>query len=302
MTGLVLGWSVAVVAVFLAAARPWRFAEARAPLPLVMAFLTAAWALWDGARIYADLMAQGLWTAATVTIAYVPVKAILMTLLAYLTGRAIMMAVKAPPATPRRFVRAGALTAVLIAFFVVDVQASADAARQRTARSAALTPDEIAAVQRRIESGAATDGEITAFLGNPLAPPEFLARYTDADARFKAYVTRNPSLPSDALLRLSRDADANVRLSAVYNPGLVETEFPRLAQDSDTYVREAMTWKPQLPDADFARLLNDPEARVRAAAVLQPRAADDELRRLAADSDESVRRAAARMMQNRGLE
>jgi hypothetical protein len=287
--------------VFAVAARLWRV-DARTPLPILAAAAVTAWVLWDGTIVYADLIAQSSWTAATIVIPYVPVKAALLAVLAYYAVRSLL-ALRAPPPRLRthRLLAAG-LTALLAVALASDVLSSMEATHVRTARSPDMTADQVAAEIQRVTSGTASRSEVLAFLENPLCPAALLEEYAKAERLFKTQVARNPRVPEDIILRLSQDSDPVVRYYAAYSSKLPVTELTRLAGDADAMVRETVVWKKNLPDEDFARLVVDSAPRVRAAAALQPRASDAEILHLTMDPDTGVRANATRIAIQRGLQ
>jgi hypothetical protein len=294
---LLIGWLIAVGIIVALATRLWR-ADARKPLPLAAASAVTAWVVWDGGVVYRDLIAQSAWTAATVVIPYVPAKASLLAVLAYYALRGLTGFSHLP--CSKRLV-AALPAGILVFLLVADVLGSMDQARVRTARDATMTAAALEAEVIRVTSGAASRDEVLAFLENPLCPPALLEKYAAEERTFKTQVARNPKVPEEILLRLSRDSDPLVRYYAAYSPNMPETELPRLAADQDPMVRESMAWKKKLPDEDFARLLNDSEARVRATAALQPRTSDEDILRLTGDPDAGVRRNADRIAGQRGL-
>lgn len=299
MTSLVLGWIGIAAILFVAVTRPWRSPAARAPLPMILAAMAAAWALRDGVIGYQDLTAQSAWTAATIQIPYVLFKILAYAVLAYALGRTVLAA--RTQDSQRRYALPAALAAVMIVALGADIRTSFDAAKIRAARSHTLTPPQIAAIVERIDGQTALNAEIEAFLENPLCPPDVLYRQADGPPVLRAYIARNRNVPADLLLKLSQDPTPSVRYSAVYNANLPASELPRLAADTDATVRETVTWKKELPDEFFTRLLEDTEPRVRAAAALQPRITDAALLHLTEDADPSVRRDAVRIAVQRGL-
>ncbi len=97
---LLAAWSAVVVFVVMVGTRPWKSPAARAPLPLALAAVGAAWVLAAGIVSYRHLMADGAWTGATIAMAFVPGKAIIFSMLAYAVGRTFLTARAAsdPPA------------------------------------------------------------------------------------------------------------------------------------------------------------------------------------------------------------
>jgi hypothetical protein len=299
MAGIIVGWISGVAVLFIAITRPWRSAAARAPAPLILATAAAAWCLWDGATIYQDQIAEGAWTGATLLIPYVPVKALAYAVLAYAVGRTALAA--RTQDAPNRYVLPAILAVVLLVAVGDDIRMSVDAVKIRAARSQTLTPPQIAAIVARIDGKTAVDAEIGAFMQNPLCPPDLLQRQADTAPAYREYIARNPNIPADLLVKLSKDATPSVRYSAATNPNLPASELPRMATDTDATVREMVTWKKELPDESFLLLLDDPEPRVRSTAAVQPRISDAALLRLTEDADPSVRSNAVRIAVQRGL-
>jgi hypothetical protein len=296
MIYLILGWLVFVTSVTGLIVRPWKSAAARAPLPVGLGVALGIWVLWTGAQTYADLIDEGLWTGATLTIVYVPLKACVYVLLGYYLGRAFQ-------STARHKWRVAAVLSVVIAYaLVTDTIAVREASRQRTARSLELTPEHIAGLERRVVLGKASPDEKYLFLENPLCPPPLLADMaTSADQRTRVAVARNPALDPALVTKLAGDTDGEVRTFIAHHKALPLSQLQRLARDPYDRVREAVAWKADLPDEDFNRLIDDPSPNVRATIVLQPRLSDASLRQLLGDADERVRRAAQRIAAQRGV-
>lgn len=301
MTALVASWTLAVAVLLIGVTRPWRSAQARAPLPFILAVAVAGWVIWNGAAVYADLMAQHSWTAATIVIPYVPAKAALLMLLTYFAARSLLALRTSTETAPSRYTLPAVLTAITLTLLANDVLSTMTAAKVRTARNLNLTTEQLAVVTARVTGGAAQQDEILAFLENPLCPPALLEKYATEHQYFKTQITRNPKVPTDLLLRLSKDPDPIVRYYAAASSQLPPEELSRLSSDDDAMVREMIAWKDKLSDEDFQRLINDSAARVRATVALQPRLADADLLRLTTDADASVRANAARIAVQRGL-
>ena len=301
MIALIAGWTLVVAVLLIVVARPWRSAQAHTFLPLVLAAGAAGWVIWNGAILYADLTAQSSWTAATVTLPYVPAKAALFMLLTYFAARSLLALRTTAETAPSRYALPAILTTITLMLLVNDVLSTMTAAKVRTARDPNLTTGQLSVVTARVTGGLAKQDEILAFLENPACPPELLEKYATAHQYFKTQIARNPNVPVDLLLRLSKDADPIVRYYAAASARLPPEELSRLAADVDPMVREIIAWKDKLPDEDFQRLVNDSAARVRATVALQPRLADADLLRLTTDVDASVRTNAARIAVQRGL-
>ena len=70
MTAVVLfAWITFVAVIDVLITRPWNQPAARKPLPWILAAASAGWVLWWGANAYRDSIADGQWTAASVTMA-----------------------------------------------------------------------------------------------------------------------------------------------------------------------------------------------------------------------------------------
>lgn len=302
MSILIGGWCLAVAALFIAIVRPWRPTHAWPLLPLLASAGAAAWALWNGATVYADMMAQHSWTAATIIIPYAPTKALVFALLAYFAVRSLLSLRTSAEKPPGRYAVPAFLTAVTLLLVINDIASAATAARERMARNPDLSTAQLNAEIERINAGKAARGEILAFLENPLCPPSLLQHYAATETLFKTQVARNPKVPTEIIRQLSKDSDSIVRLYAAASGSLPEDELPRLAADTDPSVRETIAWKKNLPDEDFARLAADSVPRVRSTVAVQPRLSDADLLRLTMDPDESVRANATRMAIQRGLQ
>ena len=237
---LLLGWISVVAVVDGAVTRPWKSPAARAPLPLALGIAVAAWVLATGAFAYATAMAEGAWTGATIAIAFIPAKAIVLSLLAYAAGRTFLTA----RATPAPFVQRWGLPIVLVGISLYaltsDVVALHNGALERHARDPALSAGEVSALVRRVHAGDVTAGELGEFLGNPLCPAELLAEYAGApDARQRMAVARNQKIDPVLAEKLAADSDQDVRYYIAFNPNLPPEAAARLASDSSEMVRAA---------------------------------------------------------------
>ncbi len=290
-----LAWAAVVTTIVLVVARPWKAPAARAPLPLSLAGLVGLWVLVMGALSHAELMSLGSWTAASVTIGLIPIKASFMALLAYAAGRSINTARAASGPVVQRWGLAAALSAGSVYLVAADIQASIDNARATHARSTALSPEEVQALTAKVRDGKAVPDEMSAFLGNPLCPPDLLARYAASeDPRWRRAVARNGTLIPELAEKLATDTDEEVRYMLSFNRDLTPALLSRLAADSSVNVRAMVAWTKTLPDEDFAKLVEDPSAEVRATAAIQPRLSPEALEKLRADPEERVRNAANR--------
>jgi len=287
-------WVAVVAGVDLAVIRPWRSAVARAPLPLALAFALAAWVLATGFMAYRQMMADGAWTGASIAMAFVPGKAILLSLLAYAAGRSFLSARGSQAAAVQRWALPALLSAAVVYSLVSDVTRIHAGALERHAANPALSAAETAVLVERVRTGDASRGEILAFLGNPKCPPDLLVAYAGAsDVYFRTAVARNDLLDPAVADKLAGDQDEQVRLYLAFNRKLPPPILTRLAADSSEGVREGVTWTATLPDEAFARLVEDASPRVRATAARQSRLSAAQLEKLRNDPEQRVRDAAA---------
>lgn len=295
MAVILLGWISAVALVLTWVARPWKNTPARAPLPLILAVAVSIWVLGSGAVVYNDLIAEHLWTAASVAIGFVPAKALLFALLAYAAGRAFLHARATPgPAMPR-WAPTAALSAICLYLLSMDAEFQYNAALERHARSETLSAEDVSVLAQKIRNGDARRDEQGAFLGNRLCPPDLLAAFAaSTDARWRRAVARNDKINPDIADKLSQDSDEQVRFMLAFNRALPPPLLSRLAADTDEMVRQTVAWTHSLPDADFDKLVNDPSPDVRGIAAIQPRLTDEQRQRLRNDPVEHVRDAANR--------
>ena len=292
MTLVVLfAWIAFVAVIDVLITRPWSQPAARKPLPWVFAAAGAAWVLWWGANAYRDAMADGQWTAASVTMGYVPLKALFYSLLAYFAGRALLSVRK----TVSAWLLPGALSAILVFLVASDIVNAQSVARMRHARDEQLSPDEIAVIAERIRKGDTGQDERVAFLRNPLCPPDLMAEFAATpDVYVRSAVAANPKLGATLAEQLAGDASDDVRYYLAFNRDLPPPLVAKLAHDESELVREAVVWTKTLTDEDFDRLVNDPSPRVRATAAIQQRISSEQVARLKADPEERVRSAASR--------
>ena len=293
--GILLAWSVVAAGVIIAVIRPWKSAAARALLPLILCAGAAAWVLGSGVSAYADMMADGAWTGASIALALVPVKAIVLALLAYAAGRAFLTARANAALGAKRWALPAALAGLVVYIVASDVETMRANALERHAASPALTPVEISKLLARIRGGAVVRGELGAFLGNSLCPRELLVEYAGSkDAFWRIAVARNATLDAALAVALAGDVDEDVRYYLAFNRDLPPEVLSRLAADSSDMVRNIVAWTKALPDDVFARLVDDPSPKVRATAAIQPRLSPDQRAKLLQDSDQRVRDAAGR--------
>ena len=286
MTVVVLfAWITFVAVIDVLITRPWSQPAARKPLPWMFAAAGAAWVLWWGANAYRDAMADGQWTAASITMGYVPLKALFYSLLAYFAARTMS----------RRWLLPAALSAVFVVLVASDIVNAHSVMRMRHARDTHLSPDQVAVIAERIRKGEADENEQTAFLRNPVCPPDLLAEFARTpDVIIRAAVAANPKLGATLAEQLAGDASEDVRYYLAFNRDLPPALVSKLAHDDSDRVREAVLWTASLSDEDFDRLVNDPSPRVRATAALQQRISGAQVDRLKADPEERVRSAANR--------
>jgi hypothetical protein len=315
MIFVVIGWLAFVACVVGLITRPWKTLEARAPLQLGLGGALGLWVIWTGGQSYADLIDEGLWTGATLTMVYVPLKAIIYALLGYYLGRAILNALSLEPiegepiASPEQTDvaakwRTTTILATILVFFVgADILSVREGNRQRVARNQELTPERISSLERRVILGKASPEEKYMFLENPLCPPSLLEDMANSsDQRTRIAVARNPALTPELATKMSNDPDGEVRTYIAHHKALPLSQLQRLASDPYEKVREAVAWKAVLPDDEFNKLVADPSPRVRATIVLQRRLSDEALRGFLTDPDERVRIEAQRIAGQRGIE
>lgn len=295
MSVILPGWVAAVVLVFVLVTRPWKSTAARAPLPVALATAMAVWVLSAGFATYNGLMAKESSTAATITIAIVPIKALLFALLAYVLGRTFLTARTMQGPKLQRWGMPAALAALCLYLVGADVRAQYETKLELHAASTALSADEVNALTARIRSGDALADEQGAFLGNPLCPPAVLAEFAASpELRWRRAVARNDKLEPALAEKLSQDPDEDVRYMLAFNRQLPAPLLSRLAADSNERVREVVVWTDSLPDEVFNRLVDDPSPRVRATVAIQARTSPEAMAKLRADPVEQVRQAAQR--------
>ncbi len=295
MSFIVFGWIAAVVVVVGLVTRPWKGAANRAALPLAMSMAMIAWVIGTGNVVYNDLIAQGSWTAASITLGFVPAKAILFALLANALGRTFNTARNTPGPLAQRWGTPAVLAVVLVFFLGNDISSNREAALERHARSTTLSMQDVAGLTQKIRSGTATKSEQGTFLSNPLCPPELLAEYATAtDSYLRRAVARNDKIGPEIAEKLAQDSDQQVRYMLSFNRELPIAVLSRLAADPDEDVRSNVVWTKKLPDEDFAKLSRDPSAKVRETVARQERTAMEDWQRLRDDPEQRVRDAARR--------
>jgi len=295
MSFIAFGWIAVVVVVVGLVTKPWKGAANRAPLPLALAMAMIAWVIGTGNVVYNDLMALGSWTAASITIGYVPAKAIVFALVAYFFGRTLNTARITPGPIAQRWGIPALLAAVLLYFLGTDIASNREAALERHASSTTLSEQDVTEITQKIRSGSATKDEQGAFLGNPLCPPELLADFAaSADPYWRRAVARNAKISPEIAEKLSQDPEQEVRYLLTFNRDLSPAILSRLAADPSERVREMVVWSKKLPDEDYAKLARDPSAKVRETVARQERTSMEDWRRLREDPDQRVRDAARR--------
>lgn len=290
---ILLAWIAAVAAAHAVVTRPWKIAAARSPFALLPAAAMAAWVLGTGITSYNGAMADGSWTAASVTLGFIPLKAIVLSLLAHGAGRA---ALKARAAGDRALWGVAAALAVVCVYSVVaDVRARSSAALEKHAADETLPPDEVAALAAKVRANAARDGEAWAFIGNRLCPPDLLAEAAASpDHNRRTAAARNSALGAADADRLIADGNEQVRFYLAFNRGLTPAQLARLSRDPSRHVRGIVARREQLPDEAFAALVDDPDAEVRSVVALQSRISSEAVEKLRNDPSEQVRNAANR--------
>lgn len=293
MSILMAAWIAVVLAVDIAVIRPWRSPAARAPLAIGFAFLLAAWVLGTGFVTFRDLMADGSWTAATLAMPIVPVKAIVLSLLAYAAGRTLLSA--RAGGDPKNWVLPVILTLVIGYAVVSDaINLHAGTLEKHAARSD-LTPEDVAALAQRVRAGDAGRDEAYAFLANPRCPADLLAEQAASpDSYLRTAVASNETIDFALAEKLAADPVEQVRYYLAFNRKLPVALLKRFAADESALVREAVTWTEALPDEDFARLVDDPSPQVRAIVAQQARLSPAQIEKLRNDPEQRVRDATNR--------
>lgn len=290
---ILLAWTAAVIAAHAVVTRPWKVPAARSPFAVVPAVAMAAWVLGTGIQAYNGSMADGSWTAASVTLGFVPLKAIALSLIAHAAGRAALKA-RATGERAQWGVAAAAL-ALCIYSVTADVEARRNAALEKHAADESLAPDEVAALAAKLRANGAAEGEAWAFLGNRLCPPDLIAEAAlSPDRNRRTAAARNSALDAANADLLMNDADEQVRFYLAFNRGLTPDQLARLSKDRSAYVRGIVARREQLPDAAFAALVDDPDAEVREVVALQSRISSEAVDKLRNDPEERVRNAANR--------
>lgn len=302
MTSLILAWIAVVLAVFGIAY--WLMSPTgRTPWPWIVAAITTGLFLWRGADAYAESIAAGAYTAATLIIPIVPIKALFLGSLGYGATRFLDEAWrKVEPDMIKRWGLAAALTVAFAYFGGSEILGAMASARERTAASDRLTPEQIAAITVRVTSGTAGESEVAAFLRNPLCPPDLLSRYAAGTVLQKTSILQNPSLAAELAVQLSRDTDPLVRYYAVDHERLPVDELVRLSNDTDPSVRARTAWMARLPDSDLLRLAADPDEDVRNTVANQDRLSNAALKSLLTDPSPQVRATAERKAAYRTLD
>jgi|GEM_PF-6065605 len=293
MNPIILGWIAAVAVVVVLVARPWKSPAHRSPLALGPAVAAAAWVLVTGANAYDNLINDGSWTAASVAIGFVPIKAVVYALLAYAMGRTFTAARAADAPPMQRWGAPAALAAILIYFVGGDVLRMRTDAAERHAANETLSAADVAALADDIRNSSTSKGVQFAFLGNPLCPPDLLAQFASSpDHYWRQAVARNDTISPEIADKLAQDQKEEVRFMLAFNRTLPPDILSRLAADQSELVRDTVAWTKTLPDDAFEKLVNDPSAKVRATVARQPRLSPEALEKLRNDPNESVRKAA----------
>ncbi|MGE3332154.1 MAG: hypothetical protein AB7I36_00805 [Rhodospirillaceae bacterium] len=288
-------WIAVVLGVDLAVIRPWKSPAARAALPLLFGAALVLWVLGSGFVTYRQMMTDGAWTGASITMAFVPAKAIALSLLAYAAGRCFLTARATPAAPVGRWALPALLAGVIIYAVGTDITGLRGAALERQASNPAISDAQVLMLVQKIRAGDAARGEIAAFLGNPKCPSELLAEYAaSAEPYWRTAVARNDAIDPALAGKLAGDPDEMVRLYLAFNRELPADILTRLASDSSDSVRDIVVWTDGLPEESFERLVNDPSAKVRATAALQPRLSKSQIDRLRGDPEQRVRDAVNR--------
>lgn len=290
---ILLAWTAAVVAAHAVITRPWKSPAARTPFAVIPAVAMAAWVLGTGILSYTGSMRDGSWTAASVTLGFVPLKAIALSLIAHAAGRAALTA----RATRDRVQWGVAAAALALCVYSVgaDVQARRNAALEKHAADESLAPGEVARLAAKVRANAAAESEVWAFLGNRLCPPDLIAEAAlSPDRNRRTAAARNSALDAANADRLMADTDEQVRFYLAFNRGLTPEQLARLSEDRSADVRGIVARREELPDAAFAALVDDPDAEVRQVVALQSRISSEAVEKLRNDPEERVRNAANR--------
>jgi len=291
-------WIAAVAVVDLAVMRPWTSPAARAGLALGPAVAVAAWVIVTGLLSYRTMIADGAWTGASIALAFVPIKAIVLSLIAYAAGRTFLKGRAAGGASLERWAVPAVLAAITIYSVVSDVRAMHGAAAERHAANPALTPAEVNTLLAKLRAGEMGEFEAGAFLRNPACPPAVLNEYAaSSNPYFRMAVAGNSALDPVTAEKLAADSDEEVRYYLAFNRKLPPALLTRLAADPSEMVRETVAWTEALPEDAFAKLVDDPSPRVRAVAAIQSRLSEEQLTRLRNDPEQTVRDAANRWAQ-----
>ena len=253
----------------------------------------AAWVLGTGILSYNEAIAAGGWTAASVTLGFIPLKAIILSLAAHGAGRAALKA-RATGLTSH-WARAAALGVFCLYAVGADISARRAAALEKHAADESLSAEAVTALAAKARANAMDEGELGVFLGNRLCPEDLvLEAVASADRRLRTAAARNSALPAASADRLAGDPDEQVRYYLAFNTGLTPEQLARLARDVSPMVRGIVARREQLPDAAFAALVDDPDAKVRSVVALQSRINAEALEKLRNDPDARVRDAANR--------
>jgi hypothetical protein len=294
--GTFAAWIAFVAVVIAVVARIWKPSPARAALPLGLAALMAVCVLIPGANSLATMYTKGMWTAASVSMGFFPVKALLYAFVGHLLGRTINAARAATDTTQhlaKRWAIPGILAAVALVALADDAIKWRNAALEQHAERNDLSTRDVAALVQKIRAGQATRDEQGAFLGNALCPAELLTEFAASpDSYWRRAVARNDAISPEIADQLSRDPTQEVRFLLSFNRDLPLEILSRLAADTDEDVRKNMVWTKRLPDADYAKLARDPSAGVRELVARQERTSMEDWARLREDPDERVRSAA----------
>ncbi|MBX7197778.1 MAG: hypothetical protein K1X51_00205 [Rhodospirillaceae bacterium] len=292
-TVILLAWTAAVVAAHAVITRPWKIPAARSPFAILPAIAMTAWVLGVGLLSYNASMASGSWTAASVTLGLIPLKAIVLSLIAHGAGRAAAKAL-AGGGGAQWGVAAVAL-ALCVYSVAADIGARRNAALEKHAADENLGADEVAALAAKVRANGAGEGEVWAFLGNRLCPPDLLAAaVASSDRNRRIAAARNSALDAAQADRLMTDADEQVRFYLAFNPGLTPEQLAHLSRDVSPQVRGIVALREKLPDDALARLVDDPDTGVREVVALQARISGEALEKLRNDRNERVRNAANR--------
>jgi len=211
--------------------------------------------LWEFAlfyQYYRQSMAEGAWTAATVTIGLAPFYAIKTGFITALMGlgfgfvtHALMRWYHENKNSLQLFIIGGMLilvSAAAIYLKILDIQErNVMHQHEAIAKSSSLTRDQINEIVQRYQNDPANQSEMIYLLRNPVCPEKLLREYAERNdlPMLQTAVASNRRIPLDLLIALSKSPSSDVRYYAVYNPKLPIENLKLLQQDPVEIVRNA---------------------------------------------------------------